>query len=169
MSLRAEDYPVASALRADEGTGRVILRVSEGVATPRLEEPRQLRRAALAGVAAILRRFEHRAGVVAAAGRLQLVGALLDDVRGRALHRPGAAVSGGRHLHRHVVAVDDGDVVVVLPAEAVQPVLRLGVRRRPVRSAVELPAAVAGQAAAPARGVEGAVGAGPDLGHLRPV
>lgn len=135
------------------------------MAAPGLEKPRQLRRPAPPRVAAILRRFEHRAWVVAAAGDFQHGWALADDVAGAA-DGLGAAIRGGAELHGHVEPFHDGDIVVVLLVERVQPVLRQRVRRRPVRLALELPVAVSGQAPAAARGVEGAVGSGPDFGQM---
>ncbi|KAG6424917.1 hypothetical protein SASPL_115340 [Salvia splendens] len=162
---RAKDDAIAGGGRALEGAGGVILRVRESVAAPGLEKPRQISRPARPGVAAILRRFEDGARVVAAPGHLEGGRALGHDV-GRAADGPGAPVVGWPELHGHVEALQHGDVVVVLVVEGVEAVLRLGVRRRAVGLAVELPAAVAGQAGAAAAGVERAVGAGPDFGEV---
>lgn len=82
-----------------------------------------------------------------AAARLQRVGARADDIR-RAPDGAGAAVGGRRHLDRDVEPLHDRDVVVVLAAEGVEAVLRLGVRRRAVGGAVELAGAVSGEAGA---------------------
>ncbi|GER40505.1 disease resistance protein [Striga asiatica] len=87
----------------------------------------------------------------------------------RAPNGPGAPVCCRAELHGHVEPVHDRDVVVVYVAERVEAVLGRGSRGGTVRPASELPVAVPGQAAAPARGVEGAVGAGPDLGGPRAV
>lgn len=116
-------------------------------------------------MATILRRFVHRARVVAPTGRPQLGRALTRDIR-RTSDGSGAPVGGGCELDRHVEPLHHGDVVVVLVREAVEAVFGEGVGRVAVRLALELPVAVSGEAASLAGGVEGAVGAGPDLGEF---
>lgn len=116
-------------------------------------------------MATILRRFEHRAGVVAPTGYLQLVRARSGDIP-PASDRSGAPVRRRPEFHRHVEPLEYRDVVVVLVPERVEPVLGEGVRRRSVRLAPDLAVAVSGEAAAAAGGVEGAVGSSPDLGEF---
>jgi len=78
---RAEDNPVVGAAGAGEGARLIVLGIAVGVGAVSLEEPGVVGRAAAAGVATVLVRLEHGAGVVAAARRLQRPGALPVDVR----------------------------------------------------------------------------------------
>nr|CAD1841469.1 unnamed protein product [Ananas comosus var. bracteatus] len=157
----AEDDLVVGPRRAGEGAGGIVLGIAVGLGAQILEEPGVIRGAAAAGVAAVLVRLEDRAGVVAAGGRLQLAGALGGHVGG-AVRPLGAAAGVGQEVHRHVEAVDEGDVEEVEAAELVEAELREGVRGYAIGGAGQHAAAIARLAVALAAGVEGAVGAGPD-------
>ncbi|BAS85614.1 Os03g0663600 [Oryza sativa Japonica Group] len=162
----AEDDLVVGAGRASEGARLVVLGVAVGVRAEPLEELRVVGRAAVvrrrAG-AAVLVLLEHRARVVAPAGRPQLARALPRHVRlapRPALGAPGA-VAGGEEVHGHVESVDEGDVEEVEVAELVQRELRQRVGRLPVRRAPQHAAAVARLAPPVAAAVEAAARARP--------
>eukprot|EP00178_Gracilaria_changii_P012216 TRINITY_DN34546_c0_g1_i1.p2 TRINITY_DN34546_c0_g1~~TRINITY_DN34546_c0_g1_i1.p2 ORF type:complete len:161 (-),score=12.33 TRINITY_DN34546_c0_g1_i1:286-768(-) len=144
----AEHDLVVGTARASESASLVVLWVAVSIWAPGLEEPGKVGGAAAAGVAAVLVGLEHGARVVAAAGGLQLGGALAVDV-GRALDPPGAAVGCWAEIHRDVEPIHQGDVKEVLAAELVQSVLRQRVGRLPVCGALEQPTTVPGLALAP--------------------
>ncbi|RRT35184.1 hypothetical protein B296_00051088, partial [Ensete ventricosum] len=143
-----------------ESARLIVLGIAVGVGAVILEEPGVVGRQAAAGVAAVLVRLEHGAGVVAAARRLQRSGALPVDVR----RAPDAAAAArrGAEVHGHVEAVDQGDVEEVEVVKLVERELGQGVGRAAVRRACQHAAAVARLALPAAAPVEGAAGAAPD-------
>jgi hypothetical protein len=154
---------------AGEGGGGVVVGVAVGLGAGGLEELRVLGRVAgvrvaVGAVAAVLGGPERlaRAAAGAAAACAELVGAAVVEVDEAA--GVGAARRGGLDEHGQVVAVDEADVVEVLPAGAVERELgERGGRRRPGAAALDpAGAAVARGAGTPAAGVEAAAGARPE-------
>ena len=168
---RAEDDAVASAGRAGEGAGPVVVGVAVGLRALVLEELRVPARPApvrgpVIPAAAVLVGAERQARAPAphraAIGRphRQLRRARRVDV-GAARHRRAAA--GRRDLEGHVEAVDVADVVEVVAARAAE--RELGQRARRLvagAAALEPPRAVTGRARQAAAAAGGAAVARPD-------
>lgn len=97
----------------------IILGVAVGIGAPLLKEPGKRGGGARPRVAAVLVGLVHGAGVVAAAGRTQLVRALPVDV-GRAPNAPSAARGVRAELHGHVESVHQRDVEEIKVIELVE-------------------------------------------------
>ena len=160
MTSRAEGNLVVGPPGASEGAVLVVHGVTVRIRASVLKEPGIEGRSAAPGVAAILISLEDGARVVATAGSFELVGALPDDV-GRAPDPP-AAARGRAEVHRHVEAVDEGDVDEVEVLELVEGELGEGVGRAAVGRAGKFTTAVTGLAVPVAVAVERTAGAGPD-------
>lgn len=157
---RAEGNLIVGPPGASEGAGLVVLGVAVRIRASVLKEPGVVGRPAAPGGAAILVSLEDGARVVATARSLEHVGALPDDV-GRAPDPP-AAARGRAEVHRHVEAVNEGDVDEVEVLELVEGELGEGVGRGAIGRAGEFTAAVTGLAMPVAVAVERTAGAGPD-------
>lgn len=160
-------YHLVVGVRATESAGGVILGVAISVRAPILEEGRVVGRHAVVGrrsSAAVLVLLEDGAGVVAAAGHPQLVGALSQDVC--VAGDPPAAALRRVEGHGDVEPVYHRDVKEVKIVELVQRILGQSVGWLPKSFAGQKPAAVAGLATAMPAAVEVATGAAPYACHL---